>query len=51
MIDLGIGVVGFMISFGWGKLSGRTMDRGTILVLATLWSGIAIFGMVLAFVA
>jgi hypothetical protein len=51
MIDLGIGVVGFVLSFLWGKLSGRNMDRDTIVVLATVWSGIAIFGMVLAFVA
>lgn len=44
----GIGVVGFVLSFGWGKVSGRTMDRDATLFLVKIWSGIAAFGMVLA---
>ncbi len=50
MIDLGIGVIGFILSFGWGKVSGRNMDRDATLLLVKIWGGIAIFGMVLAFV-
>ena len=50
LIDLGIGVVGFVLSFGWGKVSGRTMDRDATLLLVKIWGGIAVFGMVLAFV-
>jgi hypothetical protein len=50
MIDLGIGVVGFVLSIVWGKVSGRNMDRDTMLLLAKVWGGIAIFGMVLAFI-
>jgi hypothetical protein len=50
LIDLGIGVIGFILSFGWGKASGRNMDRDTTLLLVKVWGGIAVFGMVLAFV-
>jgi hypothetical protein len=50
IIDLVIGIAGFSLSVGWGKASGRKMDRGTMLFLAKLWGGIALFGMVLAFV-
>jgi hypothetical protein len=50
MIDLGIGVVGFVLSIGWGKVSGRNMDRDSVLLLAKVWGGIAVFGMVLAFI-
>ena len=50
LIDLGIGVVGFVLSFGWGKVSGRPMDRDATLFLVKIWGGIAVFGMVLAFV-
>lgn len=50
MIDLGIGVVGFVLSIAWGKLSGRNMDRDTVLLLAKVWGGVAVFGMVLAFI-
>ena len=49
VIDLGIGVVGFVLSVGWGKVTGRNMERDTILFLAKLWGGIALFGMILAF--
>ena len=50
IIDLGIGVVGFVLSFGWGKVSGRNMDRDTTLFLAKVWGGVAIFGMILTFI-
>lgn len=50
VIDLGIGVVGFVLSIGWGKVTGRIMERDTILFLAKLWGCIALFGMVLAFI-
>jgi hypothetical protein len=50
LIDLGIGVIGFILSFGWGKVSGRNMDRDATLLLVKVWGGIAIFGMVLVFV-
>jgi hypothetical protein len=50
IIDLGIGVVGFVLSIVWGKVSGRDMDRDTVLFLAKVWGGIAAFGMVLAFI-
>lgn len=50
MIDLGIGVVGFVLAVGWGKASGKTMDRATVIFLAKVFGGIALFGMVLAFI-
>lgn len=49
LIDVGIGVVGFFFSFGWGKASGRDMDGDTTMLLVKVWGGIALFGMVLAF--
>jgi hypothetical protein len=49
-IDLGIGIVGFIISLGWGKVTGRDMDRDTILFLAEMWGVIALLGMVFAFI-
>ena len=36
MIDLGIGVVGFVLSVGWGKVSKRNMDRDTVLLLVKM---------------
>jgi hypothetical protein len=49
-IDLGIGIIGFVMSVGWGKSTGRDMNRDTILFLGRLWAGIAIFGIVLTFI-
>ncbi len=45
-----LGIVGFIVSVGWGKTTGREMDRDTILFLAKVWVGIALAGMVLAFI-
>jgi len=50
MIDLAVGIVGFVISLGWGKATGRDMDRDTKLLLAKVWGGIALFGMVLTLI-
>jgi hypothetical protein len=49
-IDLAVGIVGFVISLGWGKATGRDMDRDTKLLLAKVWGGIALFGMVLTLI-
>jgi hypothetical protein len=49
-IDLGVGIGGFLLSLGWGRASGRTMDRDIVLFLAKIWGGIAVFGMILAFI-
>ncbi len=50
IIDLGIGVVGFVLSVLWGKLTGRMMDRGTVSFLVKMWGAIALFGLILAFI-
>lgn len=50
IIDLGVGCVGFLLSLGWVKTSGREMDRDTVLFLVKMWGGIAAFGMVMAFI-
>jgi hypothetical protein len=49
-IDVAVGLVGFGVSFAWGRRSGREMDRDTVLFLAKMWGGIALFGMVMAFI-
>jgi len=38
-IILAVGIVGFVASLGWGKASGREMDRDTVLFLAKVWGG------------
>ena len=50
LIDLVGGVVGFVIALGWWKGSGRTVDRDSTIFIAKIFAGIALFGMVLAFV-
>jgi hypothetical protein len=50
VMDLGIGVVGFLLCFIGGKASGREMDRDTTMFLVKMWGGIALFGMVLVFI-
>lgn len=50
LIDLIVGAIGFAISIGWWKVSGRTVDRDSTIFIAKMWIGIAIFGIFLAFV-
>jgi hypothetical protein len=50
MIALGIGIVGFALAVGWGKATGKKMDRATVIFLAKVFGGIALFGMALAFI-
>jgi hypothetical protein len=38
-----VGVVGFGLSVLWGKITGRDMDRDTILFLVKMWGGIVLF--------
>ena len=41
-IDLFVGVGGFLLSIAWGKISGRKMDRDTVLFLGKMFGGIAL---------
>jgi hypothetical protein len=50
LIDIGIGAIGFLLSLLWGKISKKQMSSGTVRVLAVVWTGIAVFGMIMAFV-
>ncbi len=50
MMDIVVGFLGLGLSILWGKLTGKDMDRDTILFLGKLWGGIAIFGMVMLFI-
>lgn len=45
-----VGVVGFGLSVLWGKMTGRDMDRDTILFLVKLWGGIVVVFLVLNFI-
>lgn len=47
VFDPCLGVVGFLLSVGWGRVSGGEMDRDAVIFLAKLWGGIALFGIVL----
>ena len=44
IIDLGIGVMGFLLYIGWGQFTKTRMPRTTIKILALVWVGIALFG-------
>jgi hypothetical protein len=46
-IMLAVGIVGFTVSLGWGKTTGRDMDRDTVVFLAKMWGGIVLFGLTL----
>ncbi|MGC2618506.1 MAG: hypothetical protein WA414_05645 [Acidobacteriaceae bacterium] len=50
LMDVGVGVVGFLLCFIGGKASGRDMDRDTTMFLVKMWGGIALLGMVLVFI-
>ena len=50
LIDLVGGIVGFIIALGWWKVSGRTVDRDSTIFIAKIFAGMALFGMVLAFI-
>ncbi len=47
---LAVGVVGFVLSIVWGKITGRDMDRDTILFLVKMWGGIVLVFLVLNFI-
>ena len=47
---LAVGIVGFLLSLGWGKTTGREMDRDTVLFLAKMWGGIVLFFLVIDFI-
>jgi hypothetical protein len=49
-MDIGVGVAGFVLSIIWGKMSRTRMTKGTVRLLAIAWIGIAIAGVVMAFV-
>jgi hypothetical protein len=46
-IDIAVGVVGCLASIGWGKASGRDMDRDTVLFLCKMFGGISVVFLVL----
>ena len=46
-IDLGVGVIGCVLAVVWGKVSGRKMDRVTVLFLCKLFGGISLVFLVL----
>jgi hypothetical protein len=48
LAEIGIAVVGFVISVIWGAISGRNIDRDTTLFLVKMWSGIALILIVIA---
>lgn len=47
---LAVGIVGFGLSVLWGKITGRDMDRDTILFLVKMWGGIVLVFLVLNFI-
>ncbi len=49
VIDLVGGSLGFLMSVGWWKASGRALDRDTTIFIAKVFTGIVAFGMALAF--
>jgi hypothetical protein len=50
VIDVVAGLVGFVLSLGWWKMSGRELDCSAVIFSAKMFGGITLFGMVLAFI-
>lgn len=50
LIDLGMGIVGFIVGLAWWRVSGRDTDRDTVIFMVKFWGGIVLFGIVLAFI-
>ncbi len=41
-IDLAVGVIGCLLAIGWGKTTGRQIDRDTVLFLCKMFGGISL---------
>jgi hypothetical protein len=50
IIDVVGAAVGFVIAISWWKASGRELDRDAVVFIAKLFGGIALAGMILAFI-
>lgn len=40
-IDVAVGVIGCLLALGWGKTTGRQLDRDTVLFLCKMFGGIS----------
>jgi hypothetical protein len=44
IVLLGVGIVGFLMSLGWSKATGRDLDRDKVIFLAKAWGAfVAVF--------
>jgi hypothetical protein len=50
IIDLVGGGLGFGIAIVWWKASGRKVDRDAVLLMAKIFGGIMVLGIILAFI-
>lgn len=50
-IDLVVGVIGCLSAIGWGKTTGREMDRGTVLFLCKIFGGISLAFLVIILIS
>jgi hypothetical protein len=50
IIDLVGGGLGFGIAIVWWKASGREVDRDAVLLMAKIFGGIMVLGIILAFI-
>ncbi len=50
IIDVIGSVIAFGIGLAWWKASGRELDRTAVVFMAKMFGGIAIAGMILAFI-
>ena len=49
-VEVCTGIIGFILSLGWWKVTGRTVDRKVVLVLASIFGVIMIGGTILIFI-
>jgi hypothetical protein len=47
LVLLGVGVVGFLMSLGWSKVTGRDLDRDKVIFLAKAWGAFVVVFIVL----
>ena len=50
-IDIAVGVIGCLLALGWGKASGREMDRDTVLFLCKMFGGISLVFLVIILIS
>jgi len=50
-IDVAVGVLGCLLAIGWGRTTGRQVDRDTVLFLCKMFGGISLAFLVIILIS